>query len=59
MYEPASDRTISAHAFLRIEWTPGWSIFVRKIMIPLTLLVGLLWGGNADRLEVILKQLLN
>jgi hypothetical protein len=62
-YTPAvaSVRTLSASAqtFIRIEWTPGWSIFVRRIVIPLALLAGLLWGGTASHLDVILKQLLN
>jgi len=59
MNENACAHTISAQAFLRIEWTPDWSIFIRQVVIPLALLVGLLWGETAGRLEAILKQLLN
>lgn len=51
--------SVSVQSFLRIEWSPGWSIFVRQIMIPLALLAGLLLSGSADHLEAALKQVLN
>jgi hypothetical protein len=50
-------QAISTHAFLRIEWTPEWSVQIRQVAIRLALLAGLLWGGAAEHLDTILKQL--
>jgi hypothetical protein len=59
MNENTCVHAVSAQAFLRIEWTPDWYVLIRQIAVPLALLAGLLWGGAADRLEIVLGQLLN
>ena len=51
--------TLSAQAFVRLEWTPGWSVFVRKAAIALASLGGLVWAGSAGRLVAILRQILS
>ena len=54
----AAVHAISAQAFVRVEWSPDWSILVRQVLIPLALLTGLLWGGATGELDTILKQIL-
>jgi hypothetical protein len=53
----ACANTFIAQGYLRIDSTWDWSIFIRKAVLALALLGGLLWGR--EDLVVILKQLLN
>lgn len=53
----ACANTFVVQGYLRIDSSWDWSIFIRKAILSLALVAGLLLGR--EDLEVILKQLLN
>ena len=53
----ACANTFVVQGYIRIDGSWDWHVFIRKAVLSLALLAGLLLGR--EDLEVILKQLLN